>query len=233
MPEVPVWDIATRLFHWLLVLFVTVCLFTGEDEGLLLAIHAYAGFVVLMLLLFRTGWGVIGSPHSRFSTFPYDRHTVWRYVLSLLRFKPEPYVGHNPLGSWMVILMMVVLALTALSGVLMISSGMLWLEDIHESLGVLMQVLVCVHIVGVFLDQFLTGDNLIRAMVNGRKPLPENLAAKVPPLASVWKAGALAVLVVVASFLLFQKIDYAAKVSTYGSQEEHSTINRPTTTHHD
>ena len=110
--QVLVWDVATRLFHWLLVLSVVICLLTGEDEGLIFAIHAYAGFVVLMLLLFRAGWGIIGSQHSRFADFVYSWPETWRYALSFLRFKPQRYVGHNPLGGWMVIAMLVVLMAT-------------------------------------------------------------------------------------------------------------------------
>jgi cytochrome b len=213
--QVLVWDIATRLFHWLLVLFVVICFVTGEDEGLQFAIHAYAGFVVLMLLVFRLGWGVIGSRHSRFADFIYPWPIVRRYALSLLRFRTEHYAGHNPLGGWMVILMLAVLMAAALSGFLMVAPGAKWLEDIHEALGSFMQILVLIHISGVVVDQVLTRENLIQAMFTGRKELTEDTANAESFPASIWWALFLAALVVIGSIYLFQQTGYAAKVSAF------------------
>jgi len=218
--QVPVWDLATRLFHWLLVLFVTVCLLTGEDEGLVFAVHAYAGFAVLMLLLFRAGWGVIGSAHSRFADFVYSWDATRRYALSVLRLRPAHYVGHNPLGGWMVVLMLLVLTATALSGVLMVAGGVRWLEDVHETLGSLMQVLVFVHIAGVLADRLLTGDKIVKAMITGRKELTEEAARREFPLAGAGRAVVLAVLVLAASGYLFQQIGYAAKVAAVAADDK-------------
>ena len=222
MHQVQVWDIATRLFHWFLVLFVVICLLTGEDEGLVFAVHAYAGFVILMLLFFRAGWGVFGSQHSRFSDFIYPWSTTWRYALSCLRFNPERYVGHNPLGGWMIIVMLVVLTATTLSGVVMVSKGAGWLEDIHEALGRFMQILVLVHIAGVFVDQLLTGENIIKAMITGHKELAEDTVQQEVPVVGVWKAFVFAVLAVIGGVYLFQQIDYAAKVTTFAANSEHA-----------
>jgi cytochrome b len=218
--QVLVWDLATRLFHWLLVLFVVICLLTGEDEGLVFAIHAYAGFVILMLLFFRAGWGIIGSRHSRFADFIYPWSTTWRYALSFLRFKPQRYVGHNPLGGWMVILMLVVLTATALSGILMVTKEAGWLEDIHEALGSFMQILVFVHIAGVFVDRLLIGEKIVKAMITGHKELAEDAAQQEVPVAGVGRALAFAVLVVIGSVYLFQQIDYSAKVATFAANDE-------------
>jgi cytochrome b len=213
MRQVSVWDLATRLFHWLLVLFVVVTFVTGEDEGLVFAIHAYAGFVVLMLLLFRLGWGVFGSRRSRFADFIYPWSTVRRYAISLLRLAPAPYVGHNPLGGWMVVLMLAVLIVATLSGVLIVTHEADWLEEIHETLGTLMEVLVFIHIAGVLFDRLLTGEKLVRAMITGRKELSEELAKREQPLARTWRALALATVVVIASGYMFQQTDYSAKVA--------------------
>lgn len=226
MRQVLVWDLATRLFHWLLMLFVVVCFLTGDDEGLAFAIHAYAGFVVLMLLFFRLGWGIIGSPHSRFSDFIYSWSTVKRYAISFFQFKPERYVGHNPLGGWMIILMLVVLTATTLTGILMVTHGAGWLEDIHEALGSFMQVLVLVHIAGVLLDWGLTDDKIVKAMFTGRKELAEDIAESETPVSGIGKALVLALLVLIGGVYLFQQTDYSAKVSAFAANEDASRKHR-------
>ena len=224
MRQIPVWDLATRLFHWLLVLVVVTCFFTGEDEGLEFAVHAYAGFVVLMLLLFRLGWGIIGSRHSRFGDFVYGWPTIRRYTLSFLRLRPEQYVGHNPLGGWMVVLMLLVLTATALSGIAMITQGARWLEDVHEALGSLMQVLVFVHIAGVLADRLLTGDKIVKAMITGRKELAEDVALREVPVARVGWAAAFAVLVLFGGAYLFQQLDYPASIAAYSAHDDGSVL---------
>jgi cytochrome b len=220
MRQVPVWDIATRLFHWSLVLAVIVCFLTGEDEGLAFAIHAYAGFFVLSLLAFRLGWGIVGSRHSLFADFIYSWSSVARYVGSFLRLRPERYVGHNPLGGWMVILMLLVLIGAALSGFLMVARGAAWLEDFHEALGGFMQILVLVHIAGVFVDQRLTREKLVQAMITGRKELPADAAEAEAPTVGMWRALVLAGLVVIGSTYLSRATDYPGRVSAFASHEE-------------
>lgn len=220
MRQILVWDLATRLFHWLLVLLIVVCFLTGDDDGFTFAVHAYAGFLVLMLLIFRLGWGFIGSRHSRFSDFFYSWTTVRRYAISLLRFKPERYVGHNPLGSWMVILMLVTLTTTTLTGILMVTNEARWLDDIHESLGSFMQVLVLVHIAGVLIDRLMTGDKIVRAMITGQKELADDVAKSEVPAAGIWRALIFAGLVLLGGFYLFQQIDYSTKVAAFATNDD-------------
>lgn len=220
MRQVLVWDLATRLFHWLLALFVIICFVTGEDEGLAFAIHAYAGFVVLMLLIFRLGWGLIGSPHSRFQDFICSWPTVRQYAISCLRFKPARYVGHNPLGGWMIVLMLVVLMASALTGLTMVTTGAGWLEDIHEALGSSMQILVLVHIAGVVVDRVLTGDKIVKAMITGHKDLSEDVAKSEPQVAGLGKALVFALLVLIGGVYLFQQTDYSTKVSSFAANED-------------
>lgn len=215
MRHVLVWDLATRVFHWLLVLFVVICFVTGEDEGLVFAIHAYVGYLILVLLMFRLGWGIIGSRHSQFADFIYSWPIVRRYARSLLRFRPEHYVGHNPLGGWMVVFLLFTLAATAISGFLMVARGAKWLEDIHEALGGFMQILVLIHIAGVVVDQVLTREKIIQAMITGNKKIPEDAAKTESPLASMWSALALAAIVAIVSLYLFKITDYVAKVSAF------------------
>ncbi len=185
-----VWDIATRLFHWLLVSFVLVCSLTGDDEGLQFAIHAYAGFVVVGLLLFRAGWGIVGCRHSRFTDFAYSWPTVRGYAIGLLRLKPDHYVGHNPLGGWMILLMLLTLTAASVTGLIMVTKGAGWLENIHEAAGSMMQILVLAHIAGVLVDRLLTGDKIVKDMISGYKELAVEAGDVAPRVAGAGRMAA-------------------------------------------
>ncbi|MCB1693647.1 MAG: cytochrome b/b6 domain-containing protein [Pseudomonadales bacterium] len=108
-----VWDVAVRVFHWSLVSFFLIAYVTGDEEN---AIHVYSGYAVIGLVLFRLLWGFIGSRHARFSDFLAGPGTVLRYVKSLLSGEPERYEGHNPLGGWMIVALLVGVLATGYSG---------------------------------------------------------------------------------------------------------------------
>lgn len=112
--RIKVWDIAVRVFHWSLVLFFAVAYASGEIESETL--HAYAGYVVLALIAFRIVWGFVGTRHARFSDFVVGPATTLRYAKSLLTARPLHYLGHNPLGGWMVIALLACLVLACWSG---------------------------------------------------------------------------------------------------------------------
>ena len=94
-PQIKVWDIGVRIFHWALVLFFTIA-YISEDIEL---IHAYAGYVVLGLILFRVLWGLVGTKYARFNNFIYGKKAVFVYLKSLFTKKPEHYTGHNPIAG--------------------------------------------------------------------------------------------------------------------------------------
>jgi len=112
--EIKVWDIAIRMFHWSLVIFFFITYLSGEDEDSLL--HIYAGYVVCGLILFRVVWGFIGTRYARFWNFIYGPATTLAYLKSLLTKNPVHYLGHNPAGGWMVILLLVCLFAVSWSG---------------------------------------------------------------------------------------------------------------------
>jgi cytochrome b len=111
--QVRVWDPLFRLFHWSLVLTFFISYFTGDDENQL---HIYAGYAVLGLIIFRLIWGIIGSKHARFSDFLASPGKVIEYLKSLVSGKPKHYLGHNPAGGWMVIVLLISLYVTTISG---------------------------------------------------------------------------------------------------------------------
>lgn len=111
--RVKVWDIGVRLFHWTLVLLFAVSYLTGEDESL---VHIYAGYGVIALIVFRLVWGGVGTRYARFTDFVRGPRATMDYARSMLSGKPARYLGHNPLGGWMVIALLLSLAGACWSG---------------------------------------------------------------------------------------------------------------------
>lgn len=111
--RVYIWDPLVRLFHWSLVLSFIVAYVTGEDESLT---HVNAGYMVMGLVGFRIIWGFIGSKHARFTDFIASPATAIRYGRELVAGKARHYLGHNPLGGWMILALLTGLALTSYSG---------------------------------------------------------------------------------------------------------------------
>jgi cytochrome b len=180
--EVRVWDPFVRIFHWLLVLLFTLAYATGED---LLSLHVYAGYTVFGLMLLRILWGVMGSPHARFSDFVCRPTGVIAYVKDTLALRARRYLGHNPAGGAMILLMLVSLLLVSVSGfavygmekgagpLAMLGGSSDFLEEVseevHEFFANLMVLLVVVHIAGVIAESLIHRENLVKAMLTGRK----------------------------------------------------------------
>src|SRR5512132_1562501 len=211
------WDLPTRIFHWALVIAVVVSYVTGGEEGSWFVVHTVSGYVVALLLLFRLVWGFWGSAHSRFSDFIYSLGSVGAYARRLVRLEPQKFVGHNPLGGWMVILLLVVLAANVITGLLsgeehgpgglllplIAAPGEEGLSEIHDVLANVIVVLSCLHLLGVAADWVLTRENLLRAMRTGEKMLVEERATQEQPVSGL-RALVVTGLVAVVGFALFQ-----------------------------
>lgn len=113
---VNVWDPLVRIFHWSLALFFITSYLSGEEETW---IHPWSGYVIVVLLLVRLVWGVVGSKHARFADFIYSPAEMLAYAKGLLSGDAKRYLGHNPLGGLMIIVMMVSLALTTITGMML------------------------------------------------------------------------------------------------------------------
>ena len=167
--SVKVWDPFVRLFHWSLVASMAWELFAEEGTSS----HTYVGYFILALLALRTIWGFVGPQHARFGNFVRSPSAVFMYLASVVQNKPRHYVGHNPAGGWMVILLLLGVAATAISGWAMKTNalwGEEWIEELHEGLANGMYLLIAIHVAGVVVASFQHGENLVRAMVTGRKP---------------------------------------------------------------
>jgi cytochrome b len=180
--EVKVWDPFVRIFHWSLVLTFTVAYVTGEELEVL---HNNAGYAVLGLVLLRIVWGFIGPRYARFRDFVYSPAEVQGFLRDTLGRRAKRYLGHNPAGGAMVVVMLLSLIITAVTGIAfygiedgagpmaMLAGSPEWtmemLEEVHEFFANLMVLLVVVHIIGVIVESRLHHESLVKAMLNGRK----------------------------------------------------------------
>lgn len=212
---VKVWDLPTRLFHWVLVALMVALFVTGQFGKL--DIHMVLGPAVLALVLFRILWGFIGSPTSRFSHFVRGPAAVREYILAARRGHVRS-VGHNPLGAYSVLALLAVLLVQTTSGLfasddivtdgplthLVSSKTVALLSTIHRLSFKLMLALLALHLGAVAYYKLVKQDDLVRAMVTGNKQVPQGiegtrfvnpllaLAALAVAAAVVW--GGLAVL---------------------------------------
>ncbi|OGB77425.1 MAG: hypothetical protein A2496_17155, partial [Burkholderiales bacterium RIFOXYC12_FULL_60_6] len=117
MQRILIWDLPTRVFHWTLASCFAVAWFTSEGDRWL-AIHVFAGYLMLGLAGFRLAWGFVGSHFSRFSNFWFSPKVALRYVRDVLQRRAERYIGHNPAGSAAIYLLLVMVLALGASGVL-------------------------------------------------------------------------------------------------------------------
>lgn len=164
-----VWDIPTRVFHWLLAASFAGAFLTAESERLR-DIHVMLGYGFAGLIAFRLIWGLVGSRYARFRSFLFSPKEVVAYLRSMFSRSPRHYLGHNPVGSIAVFLLLGLGIVTALTGWMNFNDiGGEWTEEVHEGAANGMLALVVVHIVGVLVSSFLHRENLVRAMFTGRK----------------------------------------------------------------
>jgi cytochrome b len=114
--RIPVWDAPVRVFHWLLAVLVVFSFTTGKVGGDWLEWHMRSGFAILAMLAFRIAWGFVGTDTARFAQFVRGPATAIAYARARLSGRAPAILGHNPLGGWMVIAMLAVLAIQAFSG---------------------------------------------------------------------------------------------------------------------
>jgi len=181
--SVPVWDLFIRIFHWSLVTLFSIAYILEDDW---ITLHSYAGYAISILIVLRLIWGVIGSRYARFSQFVTGPEKIKAYLRSLLSYRPQHFTGHNPAGGAMVILLLISLTLLCVSGIVTLAGegeGPFanyaiavwmsdWMEDLHELLANLCLGLIFVHVAGVLVSSLLHKENLIRAMITGKKQPP-------------------------------------------------------------
>jgi cytochrome b len=167
--RIRVWDVPVRAFHWLLVITFAGAFLTAESERFR-DVHVVLGYAVLGLLAFRLLWAVVGTRYARLSSFAYGPRAVLAYLRSLATLRPQHYVGHNPAGSWVIYLLVVLGLVTGAAGYATYNDvGGEWLEELHEGTANAMLALVFIHIAGVLVSSLLHRENLVKSMLTGYK----------------------------------------------------------------
>jgi cytochrome b len=194
-----VWDAPVRVFHWLLVLSFGAAYLTAESERWRL-VHVTAGYTMAGLVAFRIVWGLVGTRHARFTDFVRGPRAVLAYLKSLAGPHPEHHAGHNPAGALAIVGLLLLAAVTTASGWATYNEvGGEWLEEVHETVANGMLLLVIVHVAAVLLSSWLHRENLVGAMMHGRKPAPPQEGIR-----SAWRSVAALMLVAVLGFWWLQ-----------------------------
>ena len=168
--SIVVWDPFVRVFHWSLVTAYILAWATADEGG---GLHERVGYFVLALIGLRVVWGLVGSRHARFSDFVSGPRRTLAYLRSLLTGKATHHIGHNPIGGWMILALLLTLLATSVSGIQISNGGEVW-EELHEGFGALSLLLLLGHVGGVLVSSALHQENLVGAMLTGRKTRRQN-----------------------------------------------------------
>jgi cytochrome b len=191
-----VWDPLVRVFHWGLVGAFALAWITAEESG---GLHEWAGYAALLLIAVRVLWGFVGTRYARFKQFVRAPGAVMTYLGESLRGSEPRYIGHNPAGAAMILVILLTMSGTAFTGWLLAepsrqamlpalpqivapaladenegygAAGEETLEEVHEILANLMLLLIALHVGGVVLASLHHRENLVRAMITGEKRAP-------------------------------------------------------------
>lgn len=209
-----IWSLPSRVFHWLFAGLILLAYLTDDDK--LLNYHALIGYGVLILLVFRLFWGYIGPKYSKFKDFPLSFTDAKEFALNIFSSK-QKYIGHNPIASYAMIGIFVVVFLTIITGILALGveegKGLLsslnstffkkmeLFEHIHEFFSNLLLALIAAHLLGVFSDRILhPAHKTLSSIFNGFKVTDEDYSIK---LNIFQKLFALIFLALFVAFLIF------------------------------
>lgn len=171
--EIRVWDPLVRIFHWsIATCFAVSWISSGNWDS----VHEKTGYVALSLVVIRLLWGLIGPRYARFTQFVRPPREVLAYLRAILSGREKRYVGHNPAGGAMILMLLGLMLVTGAAGWLYSTPSFHswhWIKDVHEFLADCLMTCVVLHIGGVVLASRRHHENLARSMVTGRKRPPE------------------------------------------------------------
>lgn len=166
---VQVWDPFVRIFHWSLVALFVLAFVTGDEVE---RVHVVVGCMIAALVGIRIVWGLVGSRHARFRSFVRSPAETFDYMWKVVRGRAPRYIGHNPAGGLMTIVLLGMIVAIAVSGFMMTTDafwGAKWVEALHEGLVYATLGLIALHVAGVVATSLELRENLVKAMITGRK----------------------------------------------------------------
>lgn len=167
--DILVWDIPTRIFHWLLVLCFAGAWLTSESERLQM-IHYAFGYSACALVLFRLVWGLVGTKYARFTQFVKGPQEMLGHFKHVMKGNQDTSPGHNPVGGIVMVGLMLLILLICFTGFLSVKEFLGgFMSEAHEAIASLALALVFVHIAAAVIMSLLQRENLVKAMVNGKK----------------------------------------------------------------
>ena len=179
-----VWDLPVRVFHWLLVISFAGAWITAESEAQQMLHYAF-GYAACALILFRIVWGLVGTRYARFAQFIKGPAETMEHIKSLLTGKDHHYfsrnLGHNPAGALAMISLMVLVLLIGLTGYWSVKEfyGDL-MSEAHEAIASMALGVVVIHVAAAVIMSFMQKENLVKAMVTGKKQGMPSQAIRYP-----------------------------------------------------
>lgn len=216
MKKTKVYDLPTRLFHWLFAGLFLGAFFIAkviDDDSPSYSYHMLLGLVLVGVVGLRMVWGLVGSRYARFSSFPLKPNEFFQYFRDFVSGKTTRTLGHNPASSWAASIMMALALGLGLTGYLMTSGGNKEaFEDLHELLANTFIVVAIVHVTGVILHSIRHKDWIGLSMLSGKKKAIEGQAG----IDRSHRGVALLFMVLVGSFVFHLTKNYDA-----GTQQLH------------
>ena len=173
---VRVWDPLLRIAHWTLVAAVLAAWITAELKlDAAKRAHEWVGYLVLAVVALRLAWGWVGPRYARFRQFVRPPAWTLAYARAVVAHREPRYIGHNPLGGWAVMALLALTAAAGLSGWLSVTDrfwGVEWMQELHEGLANTLYAFVGLHLAGVAFTSWRHRENLVAAMLTGRKRAP-------------------------------------------------------------
>ncbi|HMK89564.1 MAG TPA: cytochrome b/b6 domain-containing protein [Methylocystis sp.] len=212
-PHRLVWDWPVRFFHWSLVLAFLGAFVTNKLGVKYFTLHVWCGYAVIALVAFRIFWGFLGPRHARFASFVRGPKAVLGYLYALGRGRRTRYAGHNPVGALMVLTLLALLGAQAILGLfandeifnvgplagLVSKSVSLGFTSLHRKLFYWIAGAVALHVIAVVAHVRFKGENIVLAMITGKKPA--HLVRPGHAIASSRSVYAVAIFVAVAAGL--------------------------------
>ena len=226
MVEIKVWDPLVRIVHWALALSILGAALTA-DHSSWLTVHIWFGSLAVLLAVTRLLWGLVGSRHARFSSFLLGLRGTMLFARRMARRKAPRLLGHNPVAGWVMMGMLLLVLLIALTGLGALGgqeqigplSGWMgfkaghFFKELHEGLSGFLWAAVGLHMVGIAVHMLLHRENIVRAMITGRKrvdPGDPRMRSR-PEGRMAWRVGmTLIPVLALAPWLVLLPTDYRA-----------------------